>query len=69
MPLIGRMNKTLRDEENERSRTGPEPIPDEFDVLVKKLQYDPKGKPSDKTKSPEELEKEKTEEAIRQEVE
>lgn len=68
MPLVGLMNKKLRDDENEKSREGPDPKPDEFDVLVKKLQYDPKGKPTDKTKSPEELKKEKEEEAERQEV-
>lgn len=43
MPLIGSMNKKLRDEENAKSKEN-EPKPDDFDVLVRKLQFDPKGK-------------------------
>jgi nucleolar protein 14 len=44
MPLIGSMNKKLRDEENAKSKENDEPKPDDFDVLVRKLQFDPKGK-------------------------
>lgn len=72
MPLIGSMNKKLRDEEDEKALKDFESNTnnklDDFDALVKKLQYDPKGKPSDKTKSPEEMQKQKEEEAKRQEV-
>ena len=46
MPLIGSMNKKLKDEEDAKIANSLDKAPkaDEFDVLVKKLQFDPKGK-------------------------
>lgn len=46
MPLIGSMNKKLKDEEDAKALEAfkNNAKPDDFDVLVKNLQFDPKGK-------------------------
>jgi hypothetical protein len=44
MPLIGSMNKKLQEEEK-ANKNGPATAhkPDDYDVLVRNLQFDPKG--------------------------